>query len=326
MWTSKLMIDGVWRGDVERTPAIDARMAAHAGAFAGRVTRDGRSPHPAAAGRHHLYLSHACPFAHRTALVHRLKRLDGVVGISVVHPRWNTPDGWVLADGPLSTADGGGCGFTHLHQAFSATRPDYTGRVTVPVLWDRVARRIVSDDSLAIMRMLNDAFDEVGGDRSVDLWGGADRDAVEATCRAVADDVGVGAYRIGGAESARDRAAAQDAFFAALARLDARLSDGRPYLHGDALRASDLVLFTPLVRLEAVYAPLFGADRHRLAEFPRLARWLARLTDDPEITGTLHPDHVRIHYFDGWAPKRFGDGRPVARHQGVRGGPDSRFG
>jgi glutathionyl-hydroquinone reductase len=156
----KLMINGVWRGDVEAPAALGALSMIHAGAFRDCVTAAGSSGFPAEQGRYHLYASYACPFSHRVIVVHALKRLQDIVGLSVLHPLWDTPDGWVFADSALSTPDGGGCGFRRLHEAYRASRGDYTGKIIVPVLWDRQSRRIVNNESLDIAKMLNHAFDD----------------------------------------------------------------------------------------------------------------------------------------------------------------------
>lgn len=303
MWTSKLMVDGVWRGDVIETPEIAARHRADAGSFRGRVTACGRSGFRAEPGRYHLYVSYGCPFAHRTILVHTLKRLHDVIGLSVVHPRWNNPAGWTFTNTEGSTSDRAGNGFRHLHTAFAASKPDYTGRVTVPVLWDTVRKCIVNDDSREIAVDLNDAFDQVGGDPSVNLVPPALRQQIEALCDTIVADVAVGAYRIGGAPDQAAFDMAESAFFAALGRLDQSLSNGYRFLHGDSMTLSDVILFTPVVRFEPVYRPLFRALRYRLCDFPHLASWHKRMLDDPRVAATVWAPHILAHYYDGWAPR-----------------------
>jgi putative glutathione S-transferase len=144
----KLMIDGVWRGDVDPTPEFEARGMIHAGSFRDRITAEGSSGFTAEPGRYHLYVSYACPFSHRVIVVHALKRLEALVGLSVVHPIWDTPEGWVLGETALSTPDRSGNGFVSLHEVYRAARPNYTGKVTVPVLWDGESRRIVNNESI----------------------------------------------------------------------------------------------------------------------------------------------------------------------------------
>jgi putative glutathione S-transferase len=307
----KLMIDGVWRGDVEPTPELDAQRAIHAGLFRHRVvpapagvtaaagTEHG-PPFPAEAGRYHLFVSYACPFAHRTLLVRALKGLDGVIGLSVVHPVWNTPDGWVFGDTAFSTPDRSGAGFAHLHQAYAAARPDYTGKVTVPVLWDARTRRIVSNESADIMRMLNSAFDGVGGDRTVDLYPPALRPAIDALNAYIARDLAGGVYAVGGARTQAGYDAALSTLFACLDALEARLAgDGRAFLHGDRLTESDVIAFAPLVRFDAVYNPLFRASLRRLVDYPFLAAFVRRVYDLPRVAETVRFDHILMHYHDG---------------------------
>jgi putative glutathione S-transferase len=170
----KLMINGTWRGDVDPSSELDALRMIHAGSFRDRITADGTSGYRAEARRYHLYVSPACPFSHRVMIVRALKRLESVIGLSIVHPHWDTPDGWVFADTGSSTSDHAGNGFLRLHEAYRASRSDYTGKVTVPVLWDQHSRRIVSNESLEIAQMLNDAFDGTGSDRRIDLPGAAE--------------------------------------------------------------------------------------------------------------------------------------------------------
>src|SRR5579871_1632353 len=130
--TMKLMINGIWQGDADPAPELEAQRMIHAGQFRDRVTADGSSGFPAEGKRYHLYVSYACPFSHRVIAVRALKRLEQVVGLSVLHPVWDTPDGWVFGDTPLSTPDGAGNGFRRLDEAYRASCPDYTGKVMVP--------------------------------------------------------------------------------------------------------------------------------------------------------------------------------------------------
>jgi putative glutathione S-transferase len=296
------MIDGVWQGDVVETPAIAAKRATHAKGFRGRIEVCGGLGLRAEGGRYHLYVSYACPFAHRAILVHALKRLDGIVGLSVLHPRWNTPNGWTFGATDLSTPDRGGSGFKHLHEAFSVSCTEYTGRVTVPVLWDTTTSRIVSDDSLAIAQMLDQAFDDVAPE--VDsLYPLALQPAISAVATRIADEIAAGFYRIGGAADQATYDLAEEHLFNSLDRLERQLRGGGPYLHGDRLTLSDIVLFTPLLRFEPVYRPLFRALRRCLNEYPALLDWMQRLLANQLIADTVRPDHILTHYYDDWAPR-----------------------
>jgi putative glutathione S-transferase len=295
----KLMIEGVWRGDVEPSLELSSQRQIRAGLFRGWVSADGPTGFPAEPGRYHLYVSYACPFAHRVILARMLKRLEPVIGMSVLHPIWNTPEGWVFGDGPLATTDGAGHGFTRLHQVYAAAEPAYTGKVTVPVLWDRRTRRIVSNESADILDMLSTAFDQVGGDRRVDLAPEALRSEIDSLNAQLSTWLARGVYAVGGArnQAAYDRAVSD--LFGLLDRLEARLSDGRRFLHGEPLTTSDVIAFTPLVRFDAVYNPLFRASRKRLIDYPRLSAWTRRVYDLPGIAETVRFDHILAHYHDG---------------------------
>lgn len=292
----KLMIDGVWRGDV--TLAVKGQShPIETGSFRSRVTADGSSGFPAEPGRYHLYVSYACPFAHRVIIGRALKGLQTIVGLSVLHPTWNTPDGWVFGDTPFSTGDGGG--FTHLHQAYAASRSSYSGKVTVPVLWDSRKRQIVSNESLDILIMLNDAFDDVGGDTTLDLYPRSLRREIDDLNDRIARDLARRVYAVGAAATQEHYDNENAALFAFLDDLELRLSDGRRFLHNDALTVSDILAFTPLVRFDAVYNPLFRASLKRLVDYPRLGAFVGRVYRLRGVADTVRFDHILMHYHDG---------------------------
>jgi len=298
----KLMINGIWRGDAQPTPELEAQRMIHAGCFRDQVTPDGASGYRAEAGRYHLYVSYACPFSHRAILAHALKRLERVIGISVVHPIWNTPDGWVFADTSQSTIDGAGNGFRGLHEAYQASRADYTGKITVPVLWDKQARRIVNNESLDIAMILNSAFDGVGGDASVDLAPAARRSELDDWNPRIARCLAVGVYTVAGARNQAEYATAMDELFGCLDDLEAKLDDGRSFLLGDKPTMADVLAFPPLARFDAVYNPLFRASRKQLADYPNLSALTKRFYALPGVAQTLRYDDILTHYYDGdWA-------------------------
>jgi putative glutathione S-transferase len=298
----KLMVDGTWRGEVPPTPELDAQRMIHAGRFRDRITSDGSSEFPAEAGRYHLYVSPACPFSHRVMVVRALKRLESVVDLSVLHPLWDTPDGWVFADTALSTADRAGNGFRYLYEAYGTSSPDYTGKVTVPVLWDQCSRRIVSNESLEIAQMLNDAFNEVGGDDRLDLCSADLRAAMDGLNARITKSLAVGVYAVAAARDQQEYDAAMDELFGFLDQLDRQLDDGRPFLLGDRPTLADVLVYPPLVRFDAVYNPLFRASRRRLADYPRLPALMKRIHNLPGVAGTTRYDHILTHYYDGdWA-------------------------
>jgi putative glutathione S-transferase len=298
----KLMIEGTWQGDIDPTPELDAQRMIHAGCFRHRITADGSSAFRAEGGRYHLYVSPACPFSHRVIIVHALKRLTGLVGLSVMHPLWNTQDGWTFADNALATIDGAGNGFHYLHEAYRASSPAYTGKVTVPVLWDRRCRRIVNNESLEIAYMLNHAFDDIGGDRDIDLCPAHLTSAMDELNGRITRSLAVGVYSVAGAKDQREYDAAMEELFGFLDELDERLADGRPFLLGAKLTLADILAYAPLVRFDAVYNPLFRASRRRLIDYPRLPAFVRRIHGLPGVAETLRYDHILTHYYDGdWA-------------------------
>jgi putative glutathione S-transferase len=298
----KLMVDGTWRGEVPPTPELGAQRMIHAGRFRDRINSDGSSEFPAEAGRYHLYISPACPFSHRVMVVRALKGLETVVDLSVLHPLWDTPDGWVFGDTGLSTADRAGNGFRYLYEAYSASSPDYTGKVTVPVLWDQRSRRIVSNESLEIAQMLNDAFNKIGGDDRVDLCSADLKTAMDGLNTRITKSLAIGVYAVAAARDQREYDAAMDELFGFLDQLDRLLNDGRPFLLGDRPTLADVLVYPPLIRFDAVYNPLFRASRRRLADYPRLPALVTRIHNLPGVAGTTRYDHILTHYYDGdWA-------------------------
>lgn len=235
-------------------------------------------------------------------IVRALKRLESIVGLSVLHPLWDTPDGWVFADTGLSTVDGAGNGFRCLYEAYGASSPNYTGKVTVPVLWDQHSRRIVSNESLEIAHMLNDAFNGVGSDDRVDLCPADLKSAMDSLNVRITKSLAVGVYSVAAARDQREYDAAMEELFAFLDELDRQLGDGHPFLLGDRPTLADVLAYPPLVRFDAVYNPLFRASRRRLADYTYLPALARRIHDLSSVAETTRYDHILTHYYDGdWA-------------------------
>ena len=274
----------------------------------GSAGPSGEGGFPAAPGRYHLYVSYACPWAHRTLILRRLKRLEDVISVDVVHPHMGEA-GWHFdATFPGTTPDTVN-GFSHMHELYRLAQPDYTGIVTVPVLWDRERRTIVNNESAEIIRMLNSAFDAWGA-AQVDLYPPPLREAIDAINACVYENINNGVYRAGFAtdQAAYDRAF--DALFSALDEIEARLSDRR-YLVGERLTEADWRLFTTLVRFDAVYVGHFKCNRHRIADFPALSNYLRELYQYPGITQTVNLDHIKAHYY--WSHPQLNPSRIVPR-------------
>jgi len=256
------------------------------------VRADGSTPYAPEAGRYHLYVSLACPWAHRTVIVRQLKGLQDAIGMTVVDPI-RDERGWrFLPDEPDPLN-----GFTFLSEAYRVSDPGFDGRVTVPVLWDTRSGRIVNNESADILRMLNAEFDGLDGvDRSFDLYPPALRDEIDAVNERVYDNVNNGVYQAGFASTQAAYEEAFDRVFATLEWLDERLGSRR-YLVGDGVTEADWRLFTTLVRFDPVYVGHFKCNLRRIADFPNLSGYLRDLYQRPGIAGTVNLDHIKRHYY-----------------------------
>jgi len=292
----KLLIEGVWHANAEDAPALRLARAEEAKRFfRSAVTVDGSSGFKAEPGRYHLYVSYACPWAHRTILYRKLKGLEDVISLSVAHPVWTGEQGWRFFESDLSTADEA-AGFDYLYQVYQAAKPDFTGKVTVPALWDKQTGTIVNNQSGEIIRMLNGAFD-AWGNASVDFYPEDLWDEIDALNRLVLERVSMGVYAAGFASSQEnyDRAVAR--LFTTLDELEGLLAD-REYLLGDRITETDWHLFTTLIRFDAVYNPRLKCSIRRLVDYPNLSLYTRRLYERPGVAETVKLDHVKRHYWD----------------------------
>ena len=282
--------NGQWHEGWYDTRATAGEFVRTESAFRHWVTADGSSGYPAAPGRYQLYVSLACPWAHRTLIVRALKKLEGVVAVSIVEPVMSD-QGWVFSTALPDHANGFSC----LHRLYSPSRSDYVGRVSVPVLWDTQTRTIVSNESADIVRMLNQAFNAFG-DTQVDLYPHALRSEIDHINAFVYDNINNGVYRCGFASS---QAAYEQAFarlFDALDRVESLLAD-RSYLVGPSATEADWRLFTTLARFDAVYFGHFKCNRNRIKDFPHLSRYLRELYRVPDVAQTVNIDHIKRHYY-----------------------------
>jgi putative glutathione S-transferase len=261
--------------------------------FRGWVTADGSSDYPAEAGRYHLYVSLACPWAHRTVIVRQLKQLTDVVSLSIVDPI-RDERGWAFTGEPGTDLDPLN-GFQFLAQAYTASEAGYSGRVTVPVLWDRETQRIVNNESAEIIRMLGTAFDAFT-DVDLGLYPADLADEIDAVNARVYAGFNNAVYRAGfGRTQAAYDAAVHDVF-ETLDWLEARLTDRR-YLVGSHLTEADWRLFTTLVRFDPVYVTHFKCDRRRIVDYPALSAYLRDLYAVPGVAETVDFDQIRRHYY-----------------------------
>ncbi|MFP1632277.1 glutathione S-transferase family protein [Zhengella sp. ZM62] len=294
-----MLIDGQWQDKWYDTESTGGRFERQESQLRNWVTRDG-SPGPsgeggfkAEPGRYHLYVSLACPWAHRTLIVRRLKGLEDIISVDVVH--WlMAENGWEFRAEDGATGDTLH-GFDFLHQVYTKNRPDYTGRVTVPVLWDRHRECIVSNESAEIIRMLNTAFDD-WGDASLDLYPGNLREEIDAINAKVYENVNNGVYKAGFATTKEAYEEAFDSLFATLDELEDRLSRSR-YLVGDTMTEADWRLFTTLIRFDPVYVGHFKCNLRRVADYPNLSNYLRDLYQVPGIAGTVDLHHIKNHYY-----------------------------
>jgi len=287
------LIDGVWQKQAFAPETEGGRFVRPDSPFRNWVTADGASGFPAEAGRYHLYVSLACPWAHRTLIFRKLKGLESAITVSVVDPIMGD-EGWRFSEGPGCIPDTvNGCDY--LREVYVLGDSRYTGRVTVPLLWDKVAGAAVSNESADIIRMLNSAFDDIADDR-IDFYPPDLREAIDEVNAWVYDAINNGVYKTGFAQTQAAYEEAYDALFAALDAVEARLGEHR-YLVGSRLTEADWRLFTTLVRFDPVYVGHFKCNRQRIKDFPNLANYLRELYQVPGVAETVNLDHIKRHYY-----------------------------
>jgi len=292
-----MLIDGVWKTEWHDTKSTGGRFKRTEPKFRNWVTPDGSAGpsgsagFAAARGRYHLYVSLACPWAHRTAVFRKLKGLEDVISMTEVEPVMGE-QGWQFGpDADRDTVNGK----EHLNQVYLLADPRYTGRVSVPVLWDKEKRTIVSNESPEIIRMLNSAFDAFTTNRT-DYYPAELRGEIDAVNELVFSNVNNGVYRCGFAST---QEAYEEAFldlFGALDQLEERLSRQR-YLAGDRITEADWRLFTTILRFDAVYYSHFKCNLRRIADYPNLSNYLRELYSVPGVAETVNMDHIKRHYY-----------------------------
>ena len=294
-----LLIDGSWSTAWYDTEKADGKFVREDAGFRHWITADGaagptgKAGFKAESGRYHLYVSHACPWAHRTMIFRHLKALDTHISVSVVHPLM-LDNGWSFATDEFATGD-----MLYqsdfLYQIYQKSRPDVTGRVTVPVLWDKQTEQIVSNESSEIIRMFNSAFDAITGNR-LDFWPATHRKAIGMINDDIYQHINNGVYRAGFATKAPAYDEAVTDLFDALDRVEARLGENR-YLLGDDITEADWRLFTTLIRFDPVYVSHFKCNLRRIADYPALSGYLRELYQMPGIAETVVMPHIKTHYY-----------------------------
>ncbi len=257
------------------------------------VTRDGSSGYPAEPDRYYLYVSLACPWAHRTIIMRKLKRLEDVIGMTVVDPV-RDERGWAFRNGPGYSEDPVN-GFQFLSEAYKATDPDYNARVTVPVLWDKKSGRIVSNADDDIMRMFNSEFNAFTGS-DLDFYPEALRSEIDAINDLVYPNINNGVYSAGFATTQSSYERAVLALFNTLDQIEERLKTKR-YLVGNHMTEADWRLFTTLIRFDAVYYIHFKCNIRRIVDYPYLYGYLRELYQQEGIAETVNLNHIKSHYY-----------------------------
>jgi putative glutathione S-transferase len=294
----KALIEGVWHPRVEDRAAYDAARARQTpDLFRSWIGEDSRfTPQ---AGRYRLYVSYACPFAHRAILYRALLGLEDALPMTVAHPRWSGPDGWTFTP-DLEFPEVGEdpvYGEASLWRFYQRAKPDFTGKVTVPVLWDTKHQTIVSTESAEIVRMLDLAMGKPFGNGRT-FYPQEQRAEIDSLGGFIRSRINGGVYKVGFAKGQAAYDAALQELFAALDEIAARLADGRSFLMGETPCEADWLMFPTLVRFDAVYHGALRCSLRRLAEDPVLFAYTKRLYAWPGVAATVKLDHVKRHYYD----------------------------
>lgn len=294
-----LLIDGEWHTQWYDTKSTDGRFVRTDAKFRNWITADGEAGPSGEGGfkaepdRYHLYVSLACPWAHRALIMRRLKKLEKLIPVSVVS-HFMGEDGWTFDKRTGSTGDGL-YNLAFLRDLYRRADPTFTGRVTVPVLWDKKRETIVSNESSEIIRMFNTAFNGLTGD-DADFYPAELRAEIDAVNERVYATVNNGVYRAGFATTQEAYEEAVADVFSTLDALEDRLSRQR-YLAGDCITEADWRLFTTLVRFDPVYVGHFKCNLRRIADYPNLSNYLRDLYQQPGVAGTVDLHHIKQHYY-----------------------------
>src|SRR5690554_2654111 len=286
-----LLVDGQWQDKWYDTDSTDGKFERSAAQFRNWIEADQQAEFPGQSGRYHLYVSYACPWAHRTLIFRKLLGLEKHISVSVVHPLM-LENGWEFAAEPLQDAL-----YQHefMYQLYLRANPNYSGRVTVPVLWDKQKQTIVSNDSADIIRMFNSSFNALTGN-TLDFYPEDLRGEIDEINEVVYDQINNGVYRCG---FATKQAAYEEAFvalFKALDDIELRLSQQK-FLVGDRLTEADWRLFTTLVRFDSVYVGHFKTNLKRIVDYPHLWNYVLELYQVPGVAKTVRMDHIKTHYY-----------------------------
>lgn len=294
-----LLVDGVWQDKWYDTKSSDGKFERAQAQFRNWITADGsagpsgKSGFKAESGRYHLYVSHACPWAHRTLIFRQIKDLAPHIDVSVVHPDM-LGEGWTFKTDDNGATGDQLFGLPYARDIYTKADPKFSGRVTVPILWDKVQNTIVSNESSEIIRMFNTAFDSITGNAD-DYWPGSLRAKIAPVNDRIYDTLNNGVYKSGFATTQQAYDAAVHPLFETLDWLEGILAQNR-YLIGDKLTEADWRLFTTLVRFDPVYHQHFKCNRARIIDYPNLWAYTRELYQWPGVAETVNFDHIVRHY------------------------------
>lgn len=295
-----MLVDGQWTDKWYDTKKSGGKFKRSEAGYRNWITADGTAGpsgdagFEAEAGRYHLYVSHACPWAHRTLIFRQLKQLEDLITVSVVDAKMPDDTGWFFSGNEGSTIDPIN-NATNMWQVYVAADQNYTGRVTVPVLWDKKLNTIVSNESSEIIRMFNSAFNELTGN-TVDYYPQNLRSEIDEVNARIYSDINNGVYKSGFATTQEAYDEAVSALFGSLDWVEQKLTENE-FLAGATLTEADWRLFTTLVRFDAVYYSHFKCSQKRIGDYPALSKYLKKLYWHDGIADTVNMDHIRRHYF-----------------------------
>lgn len=288
-----LLVDGKWQDKWYDTKKSGGKFERQASKFRNDISSDDSSEFKAESGRYHLYVSLACPWAHRTLIFRKLKGLENHIDVSIVHPEM-LENGWEFKTYPGATGDKL-YNTDFVHQIYTKAQPSVTTRVTVPVLWDTKTHSIVNNESAEIIRIFNTAFNALTGNTD-DYYPKALREEIDSVNERVYHDINNGVYKAGFATSQAAYEEAVTSLFNALDWIEARLSKQR-YLVGDSITEADWRLFTTLIRFDAVYHGHFKCNKRQIADYPNIFGYMKELYQVDGVRETVNLDHIKRHYY-----------------------------
>ena len=281
-----------WESEV----SDDGEFVRHQTSFRNEIHADGSTDFRPEAGRYHLYVSLACPWAHRTLITRKLKGLEGTISVDVVHP-FLPQSGWSFETGIEGTTGDTVNQCTGLRDIYYLANPDFEGAITVPVLWDKTNKTIVNNESAEIIRMLNAGLNDFAANPQLDLYPADKRSQIDELNEWIYNDINNGVYRCGFATKQPAYSRAFKKLFTALNRVEALLGESR-YLTGDEITEADVRLFTTLVRFDAVYVTHFKCNHRRIIDYPNLWAYTRDIYQLPGVNETVNIEHIKRHYFE----------------------------